>query len=435
MIGPSFWYFASHLPRLDLHPDLSEGGEVVELGATSDFEQGVEAGDGSGLDGLQSSAAGGGVLLEQLGHGAVWGRDGVTSGKLLNLGGGSRSSGGVATAHEAGNDGSTLLFKRLVKAPLESYCYHVMSRTCGGEIFFDEVEKEALRRVIWRMAEFCGVKVVTYCLMGNHFHLLAELPHRETWLQRFDGPQGEAKLLEHLRILYCRTYVGLLRDELADLRQRGLEVLVQQKLEAIKRRFCDLSLFVKEIKERFSRWFNKRRGRRGTLWMDRFKSVLVEGKGEALRKMAAYIDLNPVRAGLVKDPKDYRWCGYAEALGGSRRAQRGLCKAIGKPVDGWQSAGAAEAYRCLLFDEGREVKDAQNEKVVERGVSVEEAREVLADHGIGGAVLHAATAEGQTSGVNASGILNAHERVRGDGAEVKVCLGRKTAANLRPNGP
>ena len=269
----------------------------------------------------------------------------------------------------------------LGKGPLESYCYHVMSRTCGGEVFFDEVEKEALRRVIWRMAEFCGIKVVTYCLMGNHFHLLAEVPHRESWLQRFEGPQGEAKLLEHLRILYSKTYVGLLRDELSDLRQRGLEILAQQKVEALKKRCCELSLFVKEVKERFSRWFNKRRGRRGTLWMDRFKSVLVEGQGEALRTMAAYIDLNPVRAGLVKDPKDYRWCGYAEALGGSRRAQRGLCKAIGKPVDGWQTAGAAEAYRCILFDEGREVKDAQNEIVVERGVSGESARAVLAERG------------------------------------------------------
>jgi hypothetical protein len=269
----------------------------------------------------------------------------------------------------------------LGKGPLESYCYHVMSRTCGGEVFFDEVEKEALRRVIWRMAEFCGIKVVTYCLMGNHFHLLAEVPHRESWLQRFEGPLGEAKLLEHLRILYSKTYVGLLNDELADLRQRGLEILAQQKVEALKKRCCDLSLFVKEVKERFSRWFNKRRGRRGTLWMDRFKSVLVEGQGEALRTMAAYIDLNPVRAGLVKDPKDYRWCGYAEALGGSRRAQRCLCKAIGKPVDGWQRAGAAEAYRCILFDEGREVKDAQNETVVERGVSGESARVVLAERG------------------------------------------------------
>ena len=52
---------------------------------------------------------------------------------------------------------------------LEANFYHVMSRTCGGEIFFDDTEKEALRRVIWRVAEFCGVSVLTYCVMGNHF--------------------------------------------------------------------------------------------------------------------------------------------------------------------------------------------------------------------------------------------------------------------------
>jgi len=100
-------------------------------------------------------------------------------------------------------------------------------------------------------------------LSRSALHLLAEVPQRDIWLQRFDGPQGEEKLLEHLRTLYSRTYVSLLRDELSDLRQRGLETLAQQKLEAIKRRFCDLSLFVKEVKERFSRWFNKRRGQEG----------------------------------------------------------------------------------------------------------------------------------------------------------------------------
>ena len=272
--------------------------------------------------------------------------------------------------------------KRILgKGPLESYCYHVMSRTCGGDIWFDDVEKEALRRIIWRMAEFSGIKLVTYCLMGNHFHLLAEVPHRQTWLERFAGPDGEKKLFQHLSILYSKTYLGLLRDELSDLRQRGMAILADQKIEALKKRFCDLSLFVKEIKERFSRWFNKRRGRRGTLWMDRFKSVLVEGKGEPLRTMAAYIDLNPVRAGVVKDPTDYRWCGYAEALGGSRRAQRGLCKALGKPVDGWKSASAAEAYRCLLHTDGREVKDAQNENIIRRGLSADSARTVLAEKG------------------------------------------------------
>lgn len=269
----------------------------------------------------------------------------------------------------------------LGRGPLESYCYHVMSRTCGGDIRFDDVEKEALRRILWRMAEFCGVKVATYCIMGNHFHLLAEVPHRQTWLARFEGPQGEGRLLDHLRVLYSKTYVALLRQELANLRELGMAAVAEARLAALKKRFCDLSLFVKEIKERFSRWYNKRHGRRGTLWMDRFKSVLVEGKGEALRTMAAYIDLNPVRAGVVRDPKDYRWCGYAEAISGSRRAQRGLCKAMSKPVDSWHTAEVAAAYRSLLHAEGHEVRDASNEKVARHSVAAATARAVLAKGG------------------------------------------------------
>jgi putative transposase len=269
----------------------------------------------------------------------------------------------------------------LGKGALESYTYHVMSRTCGGEVFFDDVEKEALRRLLWKMAEFSGVRLVTYCIMGNHFHALAEVPKREIWLERFAGVGGEEKLFEHLRTLYSREFVGLLKQEIQELRRLGMDTLALTKLESIKKRFCDLSIFVKEVKERYSRWFNKRRGRKGTLWMDRYKSVMVEGKGEPLHTMAAYIDLNPVRAGLVEDPKDYRWCGYAEAVSGSRRAQRGLSKVTANPVDSWEQAGGAEAYRCLLFSTGVEIKDAQNENVIRLGVTADEARQVLKEKG------------------------------------------------------
>ena len=268
----------------------------------------------------------------------------------------------------------------LGRGPLESYTYHIMSRTCGGEVFFDDVEKEALRRVLWRLADFSGVRLVTYCIMGNHFHALVEVPKREIWLERFSGAEGEEKLLAHLRTLYSKAYIDQLRTEITLLRQQGLESLVQVKLDAIKRRFCDLSIYVKEVKERFSRWFNKRRQRRGTLWMDRYKSVIVEGKGEPLQTMATYIDLNPVRAGLVDDPKDYRWCGYAEAVSGLRRAQRGLSKVTNTPVDGWEKGGA-EAYRCLVFSNGIQIKDAQNENVVRQGVTAEAARKTLSEKG------------------------------------------------------
>jgi REP element-mobilizing transposase RayT len=269
----------------------------------------------------------------------------------------------------------------LGKGALESYTYHVMSRTCGGEVLFDDVEKEALRRLLWKMAEFSGVRLVTYCIMGNHFHALVEVPKREIWLERFAGDGGEERLYAHLRSLYSREFVGLLKQEMEGLHKLGMDTLALAKLESIKKRFCDLSIFVKEVKERYSRWFNKRHERKGTLWMDRYKSVMVEGKGEPLHTMAAYIDLNPVRAGMVEDPKDYRWCGYAEAVSGSRRAQRGLSKVTAKPVDGWEQSGGAEAYRCLLFANGVEIKDAQNRKVMRRGVTADEARQVLKEKG------------------------------------------------------
>ena len=85
-------------------------------------------------------------------------------------------------------------------------------------------------------------------------------------------------------------------------------------IERIKGQMFDISKFMHMLKRRFSAWYNKKHNRRGTLWESRYGSVLVEGKRDALMTMATYIDLNPVRAGLVDDPKDYRWCGYAVSV-------------------------------------------------------------------------------------------------------------------------
>lgn len=248
-----------------------------------------------------------------------------------------------------------------------SASYHVMSRVAGGEMIFGDTEKEAFRRLMWRMAKFSGVRVLTYAVMGNHFHLLVSVPHRETFVARFEGEGGEEKLLKHLELLYSPEYLAQLRRELADFRARGIPDAAEALLKKFRDRFCNLSQFVKELKERFSRWYNKKEGRRGTLWMDRFKSVLVES-GEAAQTMAAYIDLNAVRAGIVADPKDYRWCGYGEAMGGSKRARRGLCRVLDCPLDSWEvprsgkpdSITPAGIYRCWLFGDGYVVDETSS---------------------------------------------------------------------------
>lgn len=157
-------------------------------------------------------------------------------------------------------------------------------------------------------------------------------------------------MIQHLASVYSEAFLKQLGNELRSFRERGMETAAQDLLERFKRRFCDVSLFVKELKERFSRWFNKQQGRRGTLWMDRFQSVCVDGEA-ALSTMAAYIDLNPVRAGLVEDPMDYAWSGCGEAARGSRRARRGLCKALHLPQNLWEERGLPR-YRLFLYDQG-----------------------------------------------------------------------------------
>ena len=271
--------------------------------------------------------------------------------------------------------------KRILGMKGQANSFHVMSRTAGGERLFGQVEKEAFVRVMRRLERFAGVEVMTFAVMANHFHLLVRVQNRKKFLKRFEGEGGEAKLLEHLELLYSKGYLNGLRYELSDLRSKGMNEAADELLERFRNRLCDLPHFVKELKERFSRWFNKHHGRRGTLWMDRYKSVLVQD-GDALRTMAAYIDLNPVRAGLVKDPKDYRWCGYAESVAGSKRARRGLCRIMDRPIDSWNMKSgeacltAADWYRCWLFGEGKEVgKSAYSSG--RKGIARESVQEVL----------------------------------------------------------
>ena len=54
--------------------------------------------------------------------------------------------------------------------------YHCVSRTVAGERLFGDVEKEQLRTMIWAQAQFCGLEVLSYCVMSNHFHVLVKVP-------------------------------------------------------------------------------------------------------------------------------------------------------------------------------------------------------------------------------------------------------------------
>ena len=260
-----------------------------------------------------------------------------------------------------------------IKGEGTSY-YHCLSRVVDRRFIFGEEEKEHFVALMRKLEAFHGMRVVTYCVMSNHFHLLIEEQDRET-----RPPLDRETILKRVGFLYSKDTIRDLREEFERAEATGSETWQQEILDRYDARIGDLSAFMKELKQRFSQWYNKREGRRGTLWEDRYKSLLVEGAAKALMTVAAYIDLNPIRAGLVDCVEDYRWCGYASAVAGNQWAREGLQRIWGQSpalavteaeLDG-DSAGSQ--YRLWLYEEGV-VKEQPSEEnpMVRHGFTVEQ---------------------------------------------------------------
>ena len=231
--------------------------------------------------------------------------------------------------------------------------YHCVSRVVDRRFVFAEKECEAFRMFMRMYENFSGCRVLSYCVMSNHFHMLLEVP------PMMEGGLSDELLLQRLSALYSEAFVGGVEAEIAEARkldQDGEDARVAAIHARFTYRMHDLSEFMKGLLIRFTRWFNREHSRKGTLWEERFKSVIVES-GVAARTMAAYIDLNPVRAGMVKDPADYRWSSYGEAVGGGKKgngkkAREGLVRAylcdqgVGFEAEKWQEV--ARLYRRLM---------------------------------------------------------------------------------------
>lgn len=234
--------------------------------------------------------------------------------------------------------------------------YHCISRVVDRRLVFKADEKEKLRTFMRMYENFTGCRVLSYCFMCNHIHLLLEVTPMPV------GGFTDTELLGRLRAIYNEAQVAEVAKELAVARKMVAEamgeeaVLVTPIHERFTRRMHDLSEFMKSFVQRYSQWHNRTHQRTGHLWEDRFKSLIVED-GAAARMMAAYIDLNPVRAGMVSDPADYRWSSYGEAVGGGRKgngrkSREGLVRAwfchdgVGFEAERWVEV--SRLYRSLM---------------------------------------------------------------------------------------
>ncbi|HWP10718.1 MAG TPA: transposase [Ramlibacter sp.] len=145
---------------------------------------------------------------------------------------------------------------RLPRLTIPGYPHHIIQRGNNRQaIFAGDADYELLLSLLEDNARQAGVAIHAYVLMSNHFHLLAT-------------PETVQS--------------------------------IPQMMQAVGRRYV--------------RYFNRLQGRTGTLWEGRYRSTLIQTERYLLTCMA-YIDLNPVRAGLVADPAEYLWSSHGHYVG------------------------------------------------------------------------------------------------------------------------
>jgi putative transposase len=222
--------------------------------------------------------------------------------------------------------------------------YHVMSRTALDGLPFKDAEKDELVRVIKRFSMIYAVDVLGLTVMSNHFHILVQMS------------PGFMLSDDEVRRRFMLLY------------NTGTE-FPEGQLDAFRDRLSNLSQYVKDIKQTFSRIYNRKKKRKGTLWGERFKSVIVE-KGSTVIHCLAYIDLNAVRAGIVKRPEDYRWgsIGYHVQTGNKDNF---LSLDFGLAEFGVENSQRLKKYREYLYHAG--ALDKQGNAKISKKVLAEES--------------------------------------------------------------
>ena len=190
--------------------------------------------------------------------------------------------------------------------------YHLMSRTNDRRFLFSKGRaKGEIVSLLRRAAAFSGVRLEAWCVMDNHFHIVCEVV-------KPDEPVPESEVVRRIGILKGGSFAAELAEHWSDLRSCGMDSVVDAALNGWRARMHDVSQFTKTFKELVGisyKAFLKASAERasdggpdycGSIWSGRFKSTLVEG-GRYLATCVRYVELNPVRAGMVSQAKNYSY--------------------------------------------------------------------------------------------------------------------------------
>jgi len=244
--------------------------------------------------------------------------------------------------------------------------YHVVSRFVPEAEWLSDGEKEAVLQLLERLARGYFVQIHAFCLMSNHFHLLVTGQEREA------GRASRKELWRRYRAIYGRRAdppAGSLQVD------GSIDDDPDGGVARLRERLGDVSRFVQAFKQGIVRLYNNARGRTGALFQDRFKAVVTEKGGDAEITQAAYIDLNPIRAEIVRIPEDYRWSSAGLKVRSPRRAKRLLT-----PLDHPELQRIGERwYRQFVYCAG--VQQPKGKPVTVGRISAADAHAIIARQG------------------------------------------------------
>ena len=200
--------------------------------------------------------------------------------------------------------------------------HHLVSRIAHRVFFMKDDECNDFVVMMRRVAAFCGIRLIGWCIMTNHFHILVHLPVRPDVID-------EDEILRRVKILKGSAGAEQLIGELARHRAQGAEEEVARTLDRLRARMYDLGEFMKTLKQWFSQEYNRRFSHVGTLWESAYHDKGVPMKVSDMAKVLAYIHLNPIRAAIVTGFTEYTWSSLTAALKGDVEAIDGLRFAYG----------------------------------------------------------------------------------------------------------
>jgi len=252
----------------------------------------------------------------------------------------------------------------LVDPALTRY-YHCISRCVRraflcGEGF--EHRKQWIEDRLELLAQNFSVSVAGFAVMDNHLHVLCRLDPDDA------KPWTPEEVIRRWLAIYPPRTLAL-DDEKVVQMWLDHQIKDEKRVEVIRERLQSLGWFMKALKEPLARMANKEDDCKGTFWESRYKSIAILDE-EALLATCAYIDLNPVAAGVSASPETSKHTSIRQRVAHVRRKGKldRMKAAKQGSVAGSRAAGNVEQDHWLVPIEDRRAHTNAKTKSTREGM-------------------------------------------------------------------